>query len=52
MAQSQMLTGMHSLRDDDLSYLMQVNNKDLHKICGKLREDRFLVTYGGTLCRS
>lgn len=34
-----------ALRDDDLSYLMQVNNKDLHKICGKLREDRFLVTH-------
>lgn len=34
-----------SLRDDDLAYLMQINTKDLHKICGKLREDRFLTVY-------
>jgi transcription initiation factor TFIIE subunit alpha len=33
------------LRDDDLAYLMQINTKDLHKICGKLREDRFLAVY-------
>lgn len=32
-----------ALRDDDLAYLMQINTKDLHKICGKLREDRFLT---------
>lgn len=32
-----------SLRDDDLAYLMATNPKDLHKICGKLREDRFLT---------
>lgn len=31
------------LRDDDLAYLMSINTKDLHKICGKLREDRFLT---------
>lgn len=31
------------LRDDDLAYLMAINTKDLHKICGKLREDRFLA---------
>ena len=34
-----------SLRDDDLAYLMAINTKDLHKICGKLREDRFLTVY-------
>lgn len=32
-----------SLRDDDLAYLMATNTKDLHKACGKLREDRFLA---------
>lgn len=33
----------NSLRDDDLAYLMAINTKDLHRICGKLREDRFLT---------
>ncbi|KAH8174274.1 TFIIE alpha subunit domain-containing protein [Sarocladium implicatum] len=33
------------LRDDDLAYLMSINTKDLHKICGKLREDRLLTVY-------
>jgi transcription initiation factor TFIIE subunit alpha len=34
---------IHSaLRDDDLAYLMAQNTKDLHKICGRLREDRFI----------
>lgn len=37
---------IHSaLRDDDLSYLMAQNTKDLHKICGKLREDRFIQVH-------
>ncbi|KAF1854357.1 hypothetical protein Lal_00015445 [Lupinus albus] len=35
------------LRDDDLAYLMSTNTKELHKICGKLREDRFLVVMDG-----
>lgn len=34
-----------ALRDDDLAYLMAINTKDLHKICGKLREDRFLAVH-------
>ncbi|RDA89048.1 hypothetical protein CP533_6200 [Ophiocordyceps camponoti-saundersi (nom. inval.)] len=34
-----------ALRDDDLAYLMAMNTKDLHKICGKLREDRFLAVH-------
>ncbi|KAJ4145657.1 hypothetical protein LMH87_004498 [Akanthomyces muscarius] len=34
-----------ALRDDDLAYLMATNPKDLHKICGKLREDRFLTVH-------
>lgn len=34
-----------TLRDDDLAYLMAINTKDLHKICGKLREDRFLTVH-------
>ncbi|KAL8376357.1 hypothetical protein RB595_007444 [Gaeumannomyces hyphopodioides] len=34
---------LHSaLRDDDLAYLMNMNTKDLHKLCGRLREDRFI----------
>ncbi|OAA44933.1 transcription factor spTFIIE alpha subunit [Metarhizium rileyi] len=32
-----------AIRDDDLAYLMAINTKDLHKICGKLREDRFIT---------
>lgn len=31
-----------ALRDDDLSYLMHMNLKDLHKACGRLREARLL----------
>jgi len=34
-----------SLRDDDLAYLMSMNTKDLHKLCGRLKEDRFLATH-------
>lgn len=34
-----------ALRDDDLAYLMGTNTKDLHKIAGKLREDRFLAVH-------
>lgn len=34
---------LHSaLRDDDLAYLMNMNTKDLHKLCGRLKEDRFI----------
>lgn len=37
---------IHSaLRDDDLSYLMAQNTKDLHKICGRLKEDRFISVH-------
>ncbi len=37
----------HSLRDDDLAYLMGFGNntKELHKLAGKLREGRFLNVY-------
>ncbi|KAI1482917.1 hypothetical protein F4774DRAFT_369560 [Daldinia eschscholtzii] len=31
-----------TLRDNDLSYLMHLNTKDLHRICGKLKEDHLL----------
>lgn len=34
-----------SLRDDDMAYLMGMNTKELHKLCGRLREDRFLAVY-------
>ncbi|KAI0197413.1 TFIIE alpha subunit [Xylaria flabelliformis] len=37
---------IHSaLRDDDLSYLMSMNLKDLHRICAKLRDERLLQVY-------
>ncbi|KAH9910042.1 hypothetical protein F4778DRAFT_31171 [Xylariomycetidae sp. FL2044] len=31
-----------TLRDDDLSFLMNMNLKDLHRICARLRDDRLL----------
>lgn len=31
------------LRDDDMAFLMGMNTKELHKLCGKLREDRYLA---------
>ncbi|KAI0377424.1 hypothetical protein F5Y04DRAFT_273093 [Hypomontagnella monticulosa] len=34
-----------TLRDDDLSLLMHLNTKDLHRICNKLREDRLLQVH-------
>lgn len=34
-----------SLRDDDMAYLMSMNTKELHKLCGRLKEDRFLAVY-------
>lgn len=36
---------LDSLRDDDMAFLMGMNTKELHKLCGKLREDRFLAVY-------
>ncbi|KAI1001900.1 hypothetical protein K3495_g6303 [Podosphaera aphanis] len=37
---------LHSvLRDDDLAYLMGMNLKELHKLCGRLNEDRFLAVH-------
>ncbi|KAF8473929.1 TFIIE alpha subunit-domain-containing protein [Kalaharituber pfeilii] len=32
----------NALRDDDLGYLLGLQTKDLHKLCGKLKEDRLL----------
>lgn len=31
-----------SLRDEDMVYVMGMQSKELHKLCGRLREDRFL----------
>ncbi|KAI1336152.1 hypothetical protein F5Y15DRAFT_419155 [Xylariaceae sp. FL0016] len=37
---------LHSaLRDDDLSLLMSMNLKDLHRICARLRDDRLLQVF-------
>jgi hypothetical protein len=33
---------IHSLRDEDMVYVMGMQSKELHKLCGRLREDRFL----------
>ncbi|RPB24171.1 hypothetical protein L211DRAFT_857432 [Terfezia boudieri ATCC MYA-4762] len=32
----------NALRDDDMGYLLGLQTKDLHKLCGKLKEDRML----------
>lgn len=40
-----MLIYWYSLRDDDMAYLMGMNTKDVHKLCAKLKEDRFLAVY-------
>ena len=37
------------LRDDDAAYLMGMNTKELHKLCGRLKEARFLSVYGTPL---
>ena len=34
---------INRLRDDDMAYLMGMNTKELHKLCGRLKEDRFLA---------
>jgi transcription initiation factor TFIIE subunit alpha len=34
---------INRLRDDDMAYLMGMHTKELHKLCGRLREDRFLA---------
>lgn len=37
---------LHSaLRDDDLAYLMGLNSKEVHKLCGALREARLLAVH-------
>lgn len=36
---------INSLRDDDLAYLMNITTKELHKLCGKMKEARFLAVY-------
>ncbi|KAH6669103.1 transcription initiation factor IIE subunit alpha [Plectosphaerella plurivora] len=37
---------IHSaLKDEDLRYMLGMNTKEVHKLCGKLREDRFLTSH-------
>ncbi|KAI9780035.1 MAG: hypothetical protein M1839_007017 [Geoglossum umbratile] len=37
---------IHSaLRDDDLAHLLGMQTKELHKLCGKLKEDRLLAVH-------
>ena len=35
----------HSLVNEDLAHLLGMQQKDLRKLCGKLREDRLLAVY-------
>lgn len=37
------MTHNYRLRDDDMAYLLGMNTKELHKLCGKLKEDRWLA---------
>jgi transcription initiation factor TFIIE subunit alpha len=41
-SRKEMLT-ISSLRDDDMAYLMGMNTKELHKLCGRLIQDRFIA---------
>lgn len=43
---------INSLRDDDMAYLMSMNTKELHKLCGRLKEDRFLAVYVFSMSRA
>ncbi|ROT34790.1 hypothetical protein SODALDRAFT_318009 [Sodiomyces alkalinus F11] len=37
---------IHSaLKDEDLRFMLGMNTKEVHRLCGKLREDRFLGSY-------
>ncbi|KAL2752299.1 hypothetical protein ACRALDRAFT_1050215 [Sodiomyces alcalophilus JCM 7366] len=37
---------IHSaLKDEDLRFMLGMNTKEVHRLCGKLREDRFLMSY-------
>jgi transcription initiation factor TFIIE subunit alpha len=40
------LTDRHSLHAEDLAFLMGMQQKDLRKLCAKLREDRLIAVYG------
>lgn len=36
----------HSLHAEDLAFLMGMQQKDLRKLCARLREDRLIGVYG------
>ncbi|KAF3353812.1 hypothetical protein VdG1_07995 [Verticillium dahliae VDG1] len=37
---------IHSaLKDEDLRFMLGMNTKEVHRLCGKLREDRFVTSY-------
>ncbi|KAG7149252.1 Structural maintenance of chromosomes protein 1 like [Verticillium longisporum] len=37
---------IHSaLKDEDLRFMLGMNTKEVHRLCGKLREDRFITSY-------
>lgn len=37
------------LHAEDLAYLLGMQQKDLRKLCGRLREDRLIAVYGVSL---
>ena len=41
-----MLRVFCSLVNEDLAHLLGMQQKDLRKLCGKLKEDRLLTVYG------
>lgn len=41
-----LLTDRHRLHAEDLAFLMGMQQKDLRKLCAKLREDRLIAVYG------
>jgi transcription initiation factor TFIIE subunit alpha len=36
------MTHVDSIKDEDLSAMIKIPTKELHKICGKLLEDKFI----------
>jgi len=42
----------NALRDDELAKLLGLVTKDVHKLCGKLKEDRMLAVYFSSLLRA
>ncbi len=44
-----MLSVIDRLPNEDLAHLLGMQQKDLRKLCGKLKEDRLLTVYAHNL---